>query len=90
MDTQDTSVLNSGQRVGLAVAKYPKELADFPPLQAANTEREELVTAIEARQEAQDNTNLAGTTAKDDAREVMARATETLSARAVGYALATK
>lgn len=90
MDTQDTSLLNSGQRVGLAVADFPKELADFPPLQAANTERAELVTAIEARQAAQDATTTASTSAKDEAREAMARATETLSARAVGYALATK
>ena len=90
MDTQDTSLLNSGQRVGLAVADFPKELADFPPLQAANTERAELVTAIEARQAAQDNATTGPTSAKDEARERMARATETLSARAVGYALATK
>ena len=90
MDTQDTSLLNSGQRVGLTVADFPKELADFPPLQAANTERAELVTAIEARQAAQDNATTGPTSAKDEARERMARATETLSARAVGYALATK
>ncbi len=90
MDTQDTSLLNSGQRVGLAVANFPQELADFPPLQTAETERAELVTAIEARQAAQDATTADATTAKDDAREKMARATETLSARAVGYALATK
>jgi len=90
MTAHETSILSSGQRVGLAVADYPKELADFPPLQAADTDRAELVTAIEARQATQDNTTTASTTAKDDAREAMARATETLSARAVGYALATK
>ena len=90
MDTQDTSLLNSGQDVGLALANYPKELADFGPLQAAETNRAELVTAIEARQATQDNTTTASTTDKDDARELMARTTETLSARAVGYALATK
>ncbi len=90
MDTQDTSLLNSGQRVGLAVADYPKELADFPPLQAADTERATLVTAIEDKQEKQDNTTTASTSAKDEAREKMARATEILSAKAVSYALATK
>ena len=90
MDTKETSLLNSGQRVGLAVANYPKELADFPPLLAADTDRAELVAAIAARQAAQDTTTTASTSAKDEAREVMARATETLSARAVGYALATK
>ena len=90
MDAQDTSLLNSGQRVGLAVADYPKELADFPPLLAANTERAALVTAIEDKQSKQDNTTTASTSAKDAAREQMARATETLSARAVSYALATK
>ena len=90
MDTQDTSLLNSGQRVGLAVANFAKELADFPPLLAADTDRAELVAAIAARQAAQDTTTTASTSAKDEAREVMARATETLSARAVGYALATK
>ena len=90
MDTQDTSLLNSGQRVGLAVANFPKELADFPPLQTADTDRAELVAAIEAQQTTQDNTTTASTSAKDAAREVMARATETLSAKAVAYALATK
>ena len=90
MTSQETAILNSGQDVGLAVADYPKELADFPPLLAANTDRAELVTTIEARQAAQDTTTTASTSAKDEAREVMARATETLSARAVGYALATK
>ena len=90
MNSKETSILISGQRVGLAVADYPKELADFGPLQAAETDRAELVTAIEARQATQDEITTASTTAKDDARELMARATETLSARAVGYALATK
>ncbi|MDQ2772412.1 MAG: hypothetical protein M3Y54_18150 [Bacteroidota bacterium] len=90
MTAHETSILVSGQRVGLAVADFAKELADFPPLQAANTDRGELVTAIEARQAAQDTMTTGSTSAKDDAREVMARATETLSARAVGYALATK
>ncbi len=90
MNSNETSILDSGQRVGLAVANYPKELADFPPLLAANTERAELVAAIAARQAAQDDASTASTVAKDEAREVMARATETLSARAVGYALATK
>ena len=68
----------------------PKELADFGPLQAAETDRAELVTTIEARQATQDNETTPSTSAKDEAREVMARATEILSARAVGYALATK
>lgn len=90
MTTQETALLTSGQRVGLAVADYPKELADFPPLQTAETNRAELVTAIEARQAAQDAITTPSTTAKDEARELMARATETLSAKAVGYALATK
>ena len=90
MDSQDTSLLNSGQRVGLAVANFPKELADFPPLQAADTDRAELVAAIEARQATQDNTTTGSTSAKDEARELMARATEILSAKAVSYALATK
>ena len=90
MNSKETSILTSGQRVGLAVANYPKELADFGPLQAAETDRAELVTAIEARQATQDNETTPSTSAKDEAREVMARATEILSARAVGYALATK
>jgi len=90
MNIKETAILTSGQDVGLAVADYPKELADFPPLQAAETDRAELVTAIEARQTTQDNTTTDSTSAKDEARELMARATETLSARAVGYALATK
>ena len=90
MTNQETALLTSGQRVGLAVAKFPKELADFPPLQTAETNRAELVTAIETRQAAQDAITTPSTTAKDEARELMARTTETLSAKAVGYALATK
>lgn len=90
MTAQETSLLESGQRVGLAVAAYPQELADFPPLQAANADRAALVAAIEARQAAQDAATADTTTAKDEAREAMARAAEILSARAVGYALATR
>ncbi|MFD2718366.1 hypothetical protein ACFST9_06545 [Hymenobacter monticola] len=89
MDAQDTSILDSGQRVGLVAADYSKELADFLPLQAANTDRAELVTAIEAQQQTQDTRTTPATTDKDDAREKMAQATATLSAKAVGYALAT-
>jgi hypothetical protein len=90
MTAHETSILTSGQRVGLAVANYPTELGDFPPLQTAETDRAELVKAIEVRQAAQDATTTGSTTTKEDAREAMALATETLSARAVGYALATK
>ncbi|GAB3850895.1 hypothetical protein GCM10028822_16870 [Hymenobacter terrigena] len=87
MDNRDTSLFDSAHRVGLAVARFPKELADFAPLQAAETDRAELVAAIAARQAAQDTTTAHATTAKDAARETMATAAATLSARAVGYAL---
>ncbi|MDQ2795428.1 MAG: hypothetical protein M3Y12_15680 [Bacteroidota bacterium] len=89
MDTRATSILDSGQRVGLAVAPYQAELNDFPPLLAANTDRAELITAIEAQQSTQDTRTMDSTTDKETARETMALATATLSARAVGYALAT-
>jgi hypothetical protein len=89
MDAQDISILDSGQRVGLAVKDYPKELADFAPLQAAEATRAELVAAIEAQQATQDTRTTPATTDKEAAREQMAQATATLSARAVGYALAT-
>ncbi|MBO2009585.1 hypothetical protein [Hymenobacter negativus] len=89
MDTRATSILDSGQRVGLAVKDHPNELAYFPPLLAAETTRAELVTAIEAQQATQDTATTASTTDKETAREQMAQATATLSARAVGYALAT-
>lgn len=89
MTAQETSIFESGQRVGLAVAPYRAELADFPPLLAADAARAELVTAIAAEQTAQDAETTPSTTDKDTARENMALATATLSARAVGYALAT-
>ena len=89
MDTRASSLLDSGQRVGLTVAKFPKELKDFPPLEAADTSRAELVTAIEAKQATQGTLTADSTTDKETARENMALATATLSARAVGYALAT-
>lgn len=88
MNHHDTSLLEAGQRVGLAVAPFTKELADFPPLQAAETNRAELVAAIAAQQAAQDKDSAPATSAKDQARELMATTTATLSARAVGYALA--
>ena len=73
--------------MGLAVAPFQKELTDFPPLLAADAERAAVVTAIEAKQRAQGTVTAPATTAKDTARETMATATATLSARAVGYAL---
>ena len=87
MDAQDTAVLQSGQRVGLAVADFTKELADFEPLQTAETTRAELVAAIEARQAAQDVDTTATTTDKEAARETMAQAAALLSTRAQAYAL---
>ncbi len=87
MDAQDTAVLQSGQRVGLAVADFTKELADFEPLQAAETTRAELVTAIEAKQATQDLDTMATTTDKEAARETMAQAAALLSTKAQGYAL---
>ena len=87
MNTQDTSILDSGQRVGLAVAPYQPEIDDFGPLKAANGTRAALVAAIESKGAAQDTRTQHTTTTKDAAREQMAVATATLSARAVGYAL---
>ena len=87
MDAQDTAVLQSGQRVGLAVADFTKELADFEPLQAAETSRAKLVAAIEAKQATQDIDTTATTTDKEAARETMAQAAALLSTKAQGYAL---
>ncbi|WP_162550274.1 hypothetical protein [Hymenobacter nivis] len=89
MTTRETSILESGQRVGLAVAPYQAELNDFPPLLAADAARAGLATAIKAQQSTQDTLTTASTAGKEAAREKMALATATLSARAVGYALAT-
>ncbi len=90
MNAQEISLLNSGQDVGLAVAPFGKELTDFAPLAAAEAERAALVTAIAARVAIQGAITTPSTTAKDDARERMAVAADVLSARAQGYALATK
>jgi hypothetical protein len=90
MTASETAILESGQRVGLVVVDYPNELADFGPLAAANDERAEVVAAIEAKESAQDTETESTTTAKEEARELMARTADTLSARAVGYALATR
>ncbi len=87
MIASETSILDSGQRVGLAVADFTTEMEDFAPLAAAEAERAELVTAIEAKEATQDTDTLAATIAKEEAREKMAVATDVLSARAVGYAL---
>ena len=78
MTTRDTSILDSGQRVGLAVGPYQAELNDFPPLLAADAARAELVTTIETQQAAQDTLTAASTTGKEAAREKMALATATL------------
>ena len=90
MNTRNISLLDSGQRVGLAVLPFKTLVADFAPFVAANDERAGLVAAIEAKTATQDQNTGASTTAKDAAREVMGRATEVLSLRAVGYALAAK
>ncbi len=90
MNSRETSLLTSGQDVGLAVADFTAEIADFGALDAANTDRAELVTAIVAKQAQQGAQTTSTTTAKDTAREELAVTTDTLSARAVGYALATK
>lgn len=90
MTAPEAAILESGQRVGLVVVDYSKELLDFPPLAAANTDRAELVTAIETRESQQDAETEGTTTAKEEAREAMARTAEELSARALGYALATR
>ena len=87
MTSRDTSLLESGQRVGLAVQPFAKELADFEPLQDAENTRAALVTALEVRRETQDTDTAPATTTKDMARELLATTTATLSARAVGYAL---
>ena len=90
MTAPETSILDSGQRVGVAVADFAAELEDFPPLAAANAERAALVTAIEEKETKQDANTAGSTVAKEQAREKMALATDVLSARAVGYALAVK
>ena len=87
MNAQNTSILNSGQHVGLAMADYRAEIDDFAPLKAADAIRAALVAAIESKTSTQDTRTDHTTTDKDTAREQMAVATATLSARAVGYAL---
>ena len=86
MNAQDTTILTSGQRVGLAVAPYRVEIDEFEPLKEADDARAALVTAIEGKEATQDTRTADATTAKDAARETMATTTATLSARAVGYA----
>ena len=90
MNTRNISLLDSGQRVGLALDPFKELFADFVPFVAANDERAELVAAIEVQTATQDQNTQPSTTGKDTAREVMARAAEVLSLRAVAYALATK
>lgn len=88
MNAKETSILTSGQAVGLAVKDFQKEITDFGALQAADKDRAELVTAVAEKEAAQDAETQGATTAKEQAREEMAVAADVLSARAVGYALA--
>ena len=87
MNAQDAAILASGERVGLAVLAYQAEIDGFGPLKAANDMRAELVRAIAGKGQVQNARTGHTTTAKDAAREKMAVATATLSARALGYAL---
>lgn len=80
--------MNSGQRVGLALQAFKPEIEEFGPLKEAEEKRAALVAAIEAKETAQGAMTEDATTGKEQARERMARAADTLSTRAVAYALA--
>ncbi|UOQ74207.1 hypothetical protein [Hymenobacter cellulosilyticus] len=80
-------MLESAQRVGLALANYEVEVEDFAPLKEANEARAELVAAIGQRAGAQQQETAWVTTSKEELREELARTAATLSDRAVAYAL---
>lgn len=87
MDTTYTETLERGQRVVLATKPFAPEIDAYTPLHDARVAVAAVVTAIEAKQAAQDTDTKADTAGKDAAREGMARAADVLSNRAVAYAL---
>lgn len=87
MNYKETALLERGRRVGLATARFTTEIEGFEPLHEADSARAALVAAIEAKagEQGQDTSDTA--LSKEQARELMARHTDTLSNRAVAYAL---
>ncbi|GAB3831556.1 hypothetical protein GCM10028821_21430 [Hymenobacter jeollabukensis] len=80
-------MLERGRRVGLTTASFITEIEGFAPLQEADTARAELVAAIGARADQQGQDTSDAVLSKEQARELLARHTDTLSNRAVAYAL---
>ena len=89
MDAIVTEALDRGKRVGLAVVPFAAQVTDFEPLQEALAEVAATVTAMEQKQAEQDTDTTPTTAGVEAARETLARATEPLSNRLVGYALVT-
>lgn len=87
MDTQDTATLNSAEQVGIDLVPFAELIAGFEPLQEAHTLRGDFAAAIRAKAGLQGADTAPNTTGKDSARELMARSADTLSQRAVPYAL---
>ena len=90
MDAQDTATLEAGQRVGLAARNFVAEAKDFAPVQDAVAEIDAFAEALAQKQRDQGQDTGADTDGKDQARERMALAADTLSKRAVAYALVQK
>ena len=87
MKQRESTVLESGRRVGLALAEFEAELDDFEPLKEANSARAALVEAIEQKASVQSQDTDWATLSKEELREQLAQTAATLSDRAVAYAL---
>lgn len=87
MKTSEMAVLERGRRVGLVLVGFTTKMEEFEPLREANEAREALVAALTAKagEQGQDTSDTA--LSKEQARELMARHADTLSNRAVAYAL---
>ena len=87
MDAPDIATLNSAEQVGIDLVPFQDLIDEFEPLQEAHALRGEYAAEIRKKAGLQGADTAPSTTGKDAARERMARAADTLSRRAVPYAL---
>jgi hypothetical protein len=87
MDATDIATLNSAEQVGIDLVPFQDLITEFEPLKEAHELRADYATAIRNKAGLQGAVTTPITAGKDSFRELMARSTDTLSQRAVPYAL---
>lgn len=87
MDVKETATLNSAEQVGIDLVPFQDLIDEFEPLKEAHELRGEYAAEIRKKAGLQAADTAPSATGKEAARELMARSADTLSRRAVPYAL---